>query len=77
MVLCENAYCGNQVVELEYVEVAARRFCCIACAEDWERQNEALISAASPFIGAEWRPKESPAKQHSGYSPEPSPGNRQ
>jgi hypothetical protein len=29
--------------------LAGRKFCCIECAHDWHRQNEALIEAAAPF----------------------------
>jgi hypothetical protein len=29
--------------------MAGRKFCCLACAEDWRRQNDALIEAAAPF----------------------------
>jgi hypothetical protein len=29
--------------------MASRKFCCLACAENWCRQNEALIEAAAPF----------------------------
>jgi hypothetical protein len=49
MVLCENAYCVEEIAECSYTELGGRKFCCIACAEDWKRQNEALIEAAEPF----------------------------
>ncbi len=49
MALCDNVFCSEPVQEFEYVILAGRKFCCIACAEDWHRQNEALAEAASPF----------------------------
>lgn len=52
MVLCDNVFCTEQAVEFEYVMLAGRRFCCLACAEDWQHQNEVLAEAASPFQGA-------------------------
>ena len=49
MALCENAFCTSKIEEFEYVVEASRKFCCVACAEDWLRQNEALVEAAEPF----------------------------
>jgi hypothetical protein len=49
MVLCDNVFCASETIEFEYVMLAGRRFCCIACAEDWHHQNEVLAEAASPF----------------------------
>lgn len=49
MVLCDNVFCEGETVEFEYVMLAGRRFCCIACAEDWHHQNEVLVEAASAF----------------------------
>jgi hypothetical protein len=43
-IVCENAFCACETVESEYVSVAGRRFCCIACAEDWVRHNAARSS---------------------------------
>jgi hypothetical protein len=49
MVLCDNAFCSYEVSESDGLLFAGRRFCCVACAEDWERQNEALNEAAEAF----------------------------
>ncbi len=49
MTLCDNAFCTVEIAGFEYIATAGRKFCCIACAEDWRRQNEALINAAEPF----------------------------
>jgi hypothetical protein len=49
MALCDNAFCTVEIVGFEYIATAGRKFCCIACAENWRRQNEALINAAEPF----------------------------
>jgi hypothetical protein len=49
MVLCDNVFCAGETIEFEYVTLAGRRFCCIACAEDWHHQNEVLAEAAAPF----------------------------
>jgi hypothetical protein len=49
MVLCDNVFCEGVTVEFEYVMLAGRRFCCVACAEDWHHQNEVLVEAASAF----------------------------
>jgi hypothetical protein len=29
--------------------MAGRKFCSLPCAENWRRQNDALIEAAAPF----------------------------
>jgi hypothetical protein len=49
MVLCDNVFCEGVTVEFEYVMLAGRRFCCVACAEDWHHQNEVLVEAGSAF----------------------------
>ncbi len=49
MVLCDNVFCSGEVVEFEYITLAGRRFCCVACADDWYQQNEALAEAATPL----------------------------
>ncbi len=48
MVLCDNVFCSGETVEFEYVTLAGRRFCCVACADAWHQQNEALAEAATP-----------------------------
>ncbi|KAI94547.1 hypothetical protein T281_10305 [Rhodomicrobium udaipurense JA643] len=61
-IVCENAFCACETVESEHVSVAGRRFCCIACAEDWARHNGALVevhvSANRSEAGA--RPSDAP-----------------
>lgn len=52
MVLCDNAFCSGEVIEFEYVALAGRKFCCVACADAWRQQNEALAEAATPFRDA-------------------------
>ena len=52
MVLCENVFCSGEVVEFEYVALAGRKFCCLACADAWQQQNEAFADAASPLRDA-------------------------
>ena len=52
MVLCDNVFCSGEVIELEYVALAGRKFCCLACADAWEQQNAALADAASPLRDA-------------------------
>ncbi len=49
MTLCDNAFCTVEIVECGYIAKAGRKFCCIACAENWRQQNEALTDAAAPF----------------------------
>jgi hypothetical protein len=49
MVLCDNVFCSEEVVEFEYIALAGRRFCCVACADAWRQQNEALAAAATPL----------------------------
>ncbi len=49
MVLCDNVFCSGEVVEFEYVTLAGRRFCCVACAEAWSQQNEVLTEAGTPL----------------------------
>jgi len=49
MDICDNVFCAGEIIDFEYVSVAGRSFCCIACADDWNRQNEALEEAADPF----------------------------
>ena len=48
MVLCDNVFCSNETIEFEYVTLAGRRFCCVACAEDWYQQNEVLAESTIP-----------------------------
>ncbi len=49
MVLCDNVFCSSETVEFEYITLAGRRFCCVACADAWHQQNEVLAEAATPF----------------------------
>jgi polyferredoxin len=49
MVLCDNVFCSGEVIEFEYITIAGRRFCCVACAEAWYQQNEVLAEAAMPL----------------------------
>jgi hypothetical protein len=49
MVPCGNAFCLVEIGESNYIVVESRKFCCIGCAEDWRRQNDALNEAAAPF----------------------------
>jgi hypothetical protein len=49
MVLCDNVFCSGEVVEFEYITLAGRRFCCVACADAWRQQNEVLAEAATPL----------------------------
>jgi hypothetical protein len=49
MVLCDNVFCSGEVIEFEYVTLAGRRFCCVACADAWHQQNEVLAEAAMPL----------------------------
>jgi hypothetical protein len=49
MVLCDNVFCSGEVIEFEYITLAGRRFCCVACADAWHEQNEVLAEAASPL----------------------------
>jgi hypothetical protein len=49
MVLCDNVFCSGEVIEFEYITLAGRRFCCVACADAWHQQNEALEEAATPL----------------------------
>ena len=49
MVLCDNVFCSGEVIEFEYITLAGRRFCCVACADAWHQQNEALAEAATPL----------------------------
>ena len=59
MVLCDNVFCSGEIVEFEYVPLAGRKFCCVACAEAWRQQNEAFAAAATPL-------REASAKQETG-----------
>jgi hypothetical protein len=49
MRICDNAFCSNEIKECDSIALAGQQFCCSACAEDWQRQNEALIEMAAPF----------------------------
>ncbi len=49
MVLCDNVFCTGETVEFEYITIAGRKFCCVACADDWYQQNEVLAEAATPL----------------------------
>ena len=49
MVLCDNVFCSGEVIEFEYITLAGRRFCCVACADAWYQQNEALAESAMPL----------------------------
>ena len=49
MVLCDNVFCSGETIEFEYITLAGRRFCCVACADAWHQQNEALVEAATPL----------------------------
>ena len=49
MVLCDNVFCSGEVIEFEYITLAGRRFCCVACADAWHQQNEVLAEAATPL----------------------------
>ena len=49
MVLCDNVFCSGEAVEFEYITLAGRRFCCVACADAWHQQNEVLAEAATPL----------------------------
>jgi hypothetical protein len=49
MALCDNAFCTEEVADCGHIVMAGRKFCCLACAGDWRRQNDALIEAAAPF----------------------------
>ena len=49
MDLCDNVFCSSEVIEFEYIALAGRRFCCLACADAWRQQNEALAEAATPL----------------------------
>ncbi len=49
MAQCDNAFCSSETIEFEYIVRAGRKFCCVACADAWYQQNEALADAASPF----------------------------
>jgi hypothetical protein len=49
MVLCDNVFCSGEVIEFEYIALAGRKFCCVACSDAWLQQNEALSEAARPF----------------------------
>lgn len=68
MVRCDNVFCASEAVEFEYVMLAGRRFCCIACAEDWHHQNEVLAEAASPFR-APTKAKSRPAREEGAEKP--------
>ena len=47
---CDNAFCPGLTDEPKEVALKeGHRFCSLACADDWKRQNEALIDAAAPF----------------------------
>ena len=48
MVLCNNEFCSGEIIDFEYISLAGRSFCCIACAEDWRSKNEALAGARVP-----------------------------
>ena len=52
MVLCDNVFCSGEVIEFEYITLAGRRFCCVACADAWYQQNEALAESAMPLRDA-------------------------
>jgi hypothetical protein len=49
MALCDNAFCTEEVADCGHIAMAGRKFCCLACTDDWRRQNDALIEAAAPF----------------------------
>jgi hypothetical protein len=49
MVLCDNVFCSSEVIEFEYIALAGRKFCCVACSDAWRQQNEALAEAARPL----------------------------
>jgi hypothetical protein len=49
MVLCDNALCTEEIADCGHVVMAGRKFCCLACADGWRRQNDALIEAGAPF----------------------------
>ena len=49
MVHCDNVFCTAEIIDFEYVPLAGRKFCCVACADAWHQQNEALTEAAMPF----------------------------
>jgi hypothetical protein len=49
MAQCDNAFCSSETVESESIALAGRTFCCVACADAWHAQNEALADAASSF----------------------------
>jgi hypothetical protein len=46
MAFCDNVFCTGDVSEHDHVALAGRKFCSVACAEDWYRQNEALAEPA-------------------------------
>ena len=48
MIICDNVFCSGEVIEFEYIALAGRKFCCVACADAWHQQNEALTEAAMP-----------------------------
>lgn len=49
MALCDNAFCTEEIADCGHIAVAGRKFCCLACADDWRRQNDALTEAGAPF----------------------------
>jgi len=49
MALCDNAFCSGEIADCGHIAMAGRKFCCLVCADDWRRQNDALIDAAAPF----------------------------
>ncbi|ADP71160.1 hypothetical protein Rvan_1924 [Rhodomicrobium vannielii ATCC 17100] len=59
-IVCENAFCACETVESEHVSVEGRRFCCIACAEDWVRHNGAHVEAPVPANRHGARPTDAP-----------------
>jgi hypothetical protein len=49
MALCDNAFCAREIADSGYITMAGRKFCCLACIDNWRRQNDALIEAAARF----------------------------